>query len=484
MRKTLTNRLIRASNTCLLVISFWLILAGAVFAQPGIKELPIVEKPRERNSGERITIRSVPIQPTKGVLAVVLDPVIRGQVIVKDATGRVLAKQESDQDGQVEFQLQRGKIYQIEAISPGYREASGKSKPLKSNEVVRLRLVPQFAKLILNGLPADAQVIIDGLQRGTADQAGFVTINDLKPGDHALLVRHPDYNDHVDRLKEIEAGETAKWRITLTRVAKLTIQGPAGATVLIDGAVQGRINTDGTVRIDYELDRASERTIAVELTGYQTLSRKELLAPGPRTLTFKLDPIVTSAGVTDFFDNLSQWNAPSTWKLVGDDRNKKLRIEGPGLGLLKDKTYHDIQEVSNFTIWLDDGKGAAWAVRADKEGRNYYLFRLMGPKSADTPRRFRTYVVRDGGTPDEVGSPIPVSIDLNQNTSYTISFAVTGNSIQHWITSNQTGEKVDLGIWTDTSVTKDKFLFGTFGFCSIAGEIFTVDDLNLEPAKP
>ncbi len=466
----------------ILSLALLLVLTGAAYAQPGIKEFPTIEKPRERTSGERITIRSVPVQPTKGVLAVVLDPVIKGQVIIKDATGRVLAKQESDQDGQVEFQLQRGKTYQIEASSPGYRDVSGKSKPLKSNEVVRLKLIPQFAKLVLNGLPANAQVFIDDQPRGTADQTGVVTINDLKPGGHSLLVHHSEYNDYADSLNGIEAGEIANWRISLTRVAKLTIQGPAGATVLIDGAVQGKINVDGMVRIDYELDRASERTIAVELTDYQTSLRKEMLAPGPRTLLFKLDPVVTSAGVTDFFDTLSQWNAPSAWKLVGDNRNKKLRVEGAELGLLKDKTYRDIQEVSNFTIWLDDGKGATWAVRAGREGRNYYLFHLAGPKS-NTPRRFYTYLVRDGGTPVDVSTPIPISMDLNQKTSYTINFAVTEYAIQHWITSNQTGEKVDLGVWTDTTPTKDKFLYGTFGFRSLAGEIFTVDDLNLEPAK-
>ncbi len=460
-----------------------LILSGAAYAQPGIKEVPTIEKPRERNSGERITIRSLPVQPTKGVLAVVLDPVIKGQVVIKDATGRVLAKQEADQDGQVEFQLQRGKAYQIEASSAGYRDASGKSKPLKSNEVVRLRLIPQFAKLVLNGLPANAQVLIDEQPRGLADQTGIATVNDLKPGDHSLLVRHPDYNEHTDTLKGIAAGDIVNWRISLTRVAKLTIQGPVGAIVLIDGAVQGKINADGTVRIDYELDRAAERTIAVELTGFQTSSRKEMLTPGSRTLAFKLDPVVTSTGVTDLFDSLAQWKAPSPWKIIGDDRSKKLRVEGPELGLLKDKIYRDIQKDSNFTVWLNDGKGATWAVRADKEGRNYYLFHLAGPKSTThTPRRFYTYLVRDGGTPEQVGTPVPVSF-LNQKNSFTINFAVTGHAIQHWITSNETGEQIELGIWTDTTTTKDKFLYGTFGFRSLAGEIFFVENINLEPAS-
>ncbi|MEP7342849.1 MAG: hypothetical protein ABI977_34290 [Acidobacteriota bacterium] len=477
----------------LLLIVFCAISASPIFAQPGNKELPIVEKPRPRTSGDRIIIRTVPAQPTKGVLAVVLDPIINGQVVIKDAAGRVLAKQEADQDGQVEFQLQRGKTYQIEASSPGYGDASGKSKPLKSNEVVRLQLIPQFAKLVLTNLPTNAQVFIDEQPRGTADQTGVVTVNELKPGDHSLLVRHAEYNDYADSLKGFEAGDIANLPIRLTRVAKLTIQGPAGATVLINGAVQGKINADGAVRIDYELDRASECTISIELTGYQTSSLKEALTPGPRTIIFKLDPVVTSTGVSDFFDSLSQWNAPSTWKLEGDDRNRKLRVEGPEPGLLKDKIYRDIHEDSNFIIWLDDGKGATWVVRADKKGRNYYLFHLAGPKSTThIPRRFYTYLVRDGGTPEPVSTPVPISMDLNQKTSYTINIKVTGYTIQHSITSFQKQrpqakeeetQTDDLGIWTDTYETRDKFLYGTFGFRSLAGEIFYVDDLNLEPAK-
>jgi hypothetical protein len=73
-------------------------------------------------------------------------------------------------------------------------------------------------------------------------------------------------------------------------------------------------------------------------------------------------------------------------------------------------------------------------------------------------------------------------MDLDQKISYTINFAVAGYTIRHWITSNQTGERFDLGIWTDTTLSKDQFLFGTFGFRSLGDEVFTVDDFNLEPA--
>ncbi|MGH9799575.1 MAG: hypothetical protein ACRD82_04360, partial [Blastocatellia bacterium] len=298
---------------------------------------------------------------------------------------------------------------------------------------------------------------------------------------HSLLITHPEYNDYTNDLKGLVAGATFNLGISLTRVAKLTIQGPAGATVLIDGAVQGKIQSDGKVSFDYQIDRAVERTISAELLGYQTWSRAETLAPGPKTIEVRLDPIVTSTGFSDSFDYLSLWNAPSTWELMTVGANKKLRVKGTELGLIKNQVYRDIDKESYFKLWLDDGKGATWAWRA-KDGRNYYLFHLAGPKStAYAPRKFYTYLVKDGGEPVEVSAPFPVQVELDQKTSYTVEIEISGNNVLHWITSDETGQRIGLGSWTDTSPTKDKFLYGTFGFRSLAGEVFSVDDINLKP---
>jgi hypothetical protein len=443
-----------------------------------------VIKPRARTATETVTINRRASQPTKGVLQVVLDPVIPGKVVITDSQGRVLEEAEADEDGQATFELRRGQSYLVKASSPGYLGVEGKSPILKAATSIRLKLKAQFAKLELPGLPVGAQILIDGALRETAAQS-LVVLDNLEPGQHILLVRHPQYNDYQVDLGVLVAGGGARFppiTTLLVKVAKLTIQGPADAIVLIDGAVQGKINPDGVVRIDYELEKSSERTISVELLGYQTWTKRELLAPGPRTFTAKLDPIVTSTGVSDFFDNLSLWKAPASWKIISDARNKKLEVKGEQLGLLSDKTYRDFD--ANFQLWMNDGKGATWVMRADKEGRNYYLFHLAGPKSTThTPKRFYTYLVKDGAPPIEVSTPVPVLLNLDKPGPFTVNIKARGYQIKQSI-SDRDAEEGDLGIWTDTTATKDRFLYGSFGFRALAGEVFVVDDLNLEPPSP
>jgi len=461
-----------------LLIFCFLTATSTALAQ---REYTII-KPRARSATETVTVNRRASQPTKGVLAVFLDPIVAGKVVVTDTKGRVIDQADADSDGRATFELRRGQSYLVKASSPGFIGAEKKSGVLKASASLRLQLKAQFARLELPGLPKGAQIFIDDKLCATADQ-GLVVLDNLEPGPHTLLVRHPEYNDYRVALDNLEAGGGARFppmTAILVKVAKLTIQGLPGATVLIDGAVHGKIKSDGTVQIDYELAQATEHTISVEQLGYQPWSKKELLAPGPRTINVLLDPVITSAGFSDFFDNLSLWNAPSSWKIIPDGRNNKLEVRGEQVGALSDKTYRDFRAV--FTIWLKDGKGATWAVRADQEGRNYYLFHLAGLNSTThIPKRFYTYLVKDGAAPVEVNTPIPLLVDLNQKDPYTIKVEVSGYAVAHYITSEQSGEENTLGAWTDTAATKDNFLYGSFGFRSLSGEVFTVDDLHIEP---
>jgi hypothetical protein len=180
-------------------------------------------------------------------------------------------------------------------------------------------------------------------------------------------------------------------------------------------------------------------------------------------IDIELSPVVTSAGVTDFFDRINQWSAPAAWQVVGDSRNKRLEVRGEIPGTLRDQVYRDLQ--ANFTVWFGDGQGVTWALKIDGPGRNYYMFHISGPSSTTmTPRRFFTYLVRDGGPPVEVGTPVPILAELNVKSSYTISVTVRDFTIQHSITSNESGETNDLGVWTDTSVSRENFCMDRSGF--------------------
>jgi hypothetical protein len=441
-----------------------------------------VSKPRQRKPKEPIKMIRRMVEPANGILAVVLDPVINGLITIKDEFGDVVTQLEAGEDGQEEVPLRKGKTYQIEVTAPNYRSASVTMKgPFTSNSAVqRLKLNPEFVGIEFLTLPPNSQIYIDDKLKKVTEEHGPDRINDVEPGTHRLLIRHPEYNDYTYELENLKAGTTVTFPpMLLTRLAKLTIEGPPGASILIDGTFKARIEPDGKVRIDYPLEEAAEHRIAAELTGYQTWSSRQTLNPGTHIIKIKMDPVTTSTGVSDFFENMSQWKAPSTWKIGSD---QKLQVGGEQLGTLAGKKYRNFQGV--FTVWLCDGKGASWAVRADPEGRNYYLFHLSGPDStAPKGRRFYTYVVKDGGDPVEVSTRVPVMPELNTKTSYTISFKVRGYTIEHKITSNETGETDDLGIWTDESSLRDSFLYGTFGFRSLFGEVFCVDDLSLEPLK-
>jgi hypothetical protein len=441
-----------------------------------------VIKPRERSPAERVVVRKVPLQPTKGTLAVVLNYDVKADVLIRDAKTGKLITQAAATDYQAEFELRRGWAYEVEVSHPSYVGGKSKTKPLGATEIVRLELTAQFATLRLRDLPESAQVYIDNQIRGTADKSGAIAVTDLKPGDHDLLIRHPQYEDYYDRLTKIEAGQELQFgRLRLSRLARLAIQGTPGARVLIDGEVRGVIKPDGSVRIGYELEQPGEHTMAFELIGYETVTRREMLKPGVQSIEVKLEPIITAAGFNDIFDSLSQWKAPPAWKIAGDARNRKLEVRGEQPGLLRDKIYRDCE--INFTIWLNDGKGATWIVRADKEGRRYYMFHIAGPNTSTlNSRKFYTYLVTDGKA-EEISSATQVIPELNTRTSYTINIRVQGNTIKHTITSNETGATDDLGLWTDTSLEKDRFLYGTIGFRSFAGEIFSVDDLALEPLQ-
>lgn len=469
-----------ATFPALLSLFFLLCSATPALAQ---RDYTVV-RPTNRASNEKVTATRRATQANKGILVVLLDPVIPGAVSVTEIKSGLVQTANANAKGIAEFELKRGQNYLVKAIFPGYLGTESKARLIKTSDSVRLQLKAQFARIELSGTPAGAEFFIDDQARTATNQDGRVVLDNLTAGNHTLRVRHREYNDYEAKLTGLEAGADYRFPLStlLTKVAKLTIQSQPNATVMIDGDVRGRVNANGQVQIDYPLTQAAEHTITIEQLGYQPWTRKELLTPGPRTIQAQLKPIITSAGVTDDFSGLARWNAPTTWQIVREKNNQldtsKLQVSGSAPGFLKEKTYRDFE--ASFTVWLTDGKGASWIVRADKT--NYYLFHLSGPQAGELrPRKLYTYRIKDG-VASEAELPTTLNLDFKDKDSYYVTVTVRGNEIKHNFASNATGLDSQ-ATYTDTASDKDSFLYGSFGFVSFKGEVFQVDDLLIKPAN-
>src|SRR5262249_36762992 len=138
-------------------------------------------------------------------------------------------------------------------------------------------------------------------------------------------------------------------------------------------------------------------------------------------------------------------------------------------------TYRDF--VMAFHLRLEDGKGAAWAVRA-KDSNDYYLFYLSGPKGL-FPNRFSTYVVKNGKfDPQNPVLSVAIIADLVPKVQYQAELHGTKDVIETTITPLDTGRPVPLGVFQDPDKT---FFYGGIGFRSVGTEQFSVDELYVQP---
>lgn len=176
----------------------------------------------------------------------------------------------------------------------------------------------------------------------------------------------------------------------------------------------------------------------------------------------------------DSFDNPGRWQTPSSGWAIKDGR---IVIENQAeLGFVPHVNYGDLE--MGFHLRLENAKGAAWAIHVQPNGRDYYLFYLSGPEG-QIPNRFLTYVVHDNKVvPTLFQDSVALSETPEVNGQYQITMTVDKNHITHRIESAQTGEDFNLGDFTDEGNT---FASGSFGFRTIGGEKFSVDDLYVRP---
>lgn len=185
-------------------------------------------------------------------------------------------------------------------------------------------------------------------------------------------------------------------------------------------------------------------------------------------------PPMLQKEIYEEFINLNWWKVPSSgWNV----RDGGLEIDAqPEPGILKTVRCSDFS--MNFQVKLVNGAGAAWALRTQKDLKNYYLFYLSGP-NGQFPNRFVTYIVRDGVfSPSNFNLALGLPLQLENGGEYNIDIKVEGNKFTHTIHDEQTGKEFALASFTDVQNT---FPAGAIGFRSIGIEKFSINSLYVRP---
>jgi hypothetical protein len=299
-----------------------------------------------------------------------------------------------------------------------------------------------------------------------------LTLSRLAPGTHSVRFENAEY-ETVEQTVVVAAGEN---RLVSFRPAtlggELELVTVPGAKVLVDGVFVGTSGVDGKLRTRVP---ASPHVLRIERPGSQPYEERLAFARGEVTRVERtLPPALTTVGFGDDFETgLGRWSGPKT----GVTGAGKLGVAGATVPILAAGiVYEDF--VLSFNLTLVNGGGAAWVVRAADEN-DYYLFYLSGPDGR-FPNRFLVYVVR-GGKLDldaPAAASARVSSKLAPGEGYYVEVIARGNSIATQITPVSTGVRESLGGFADPNAT---FASGGFGFRSVAGEAFTVDDCYADP---
>lgn len=195
------------------------------------------------------------------------------------------------------------------------------------------------------------------------------------------------------------------------------------------------------------------------------LKRKPVNPPTP----------LTSIEFSEEFLNLNRWQSPSNgWTIT---RQGRLLVENQPLpGYATGINYGDFE--MSFHLQLESAAGAAWALRVQPDGSNYYLFYLSGPEG-QYANRFLTYEVHNNKiSPTDFKSSVPLVVKLSAGGQYQINIKAENGRIVHTITPAETGVLTNLGDYSDPDNT---FPSGSIGFRTFGIEKFSVDDLFIRP---
>jgi hypothetical protein len=385
-------------------------------------------------------------------------------------------------DGEMRLELQLRRHYVVEvSAGPDYEPfkktvmlgASGEKveAPLTSKFGI-VKMGPAFpdgAKLLIDDKPvASDKVKVD-------PDSHLVEIDGLTPGVHKITYDHPDYVI-IEHSFKITPGSESTYTFSHERaVDELSVSTEPAARIYIDGQSFGDTAGDGRLKVNVPL---GPHEVKLEKYGYEAYKAGyDFKFRTPLAIDRKLTPLPSSAEFHDDFDlpgaSKAKWNNPASgWKW---DSGRLFIDSSPAVGYPKDTRFRDF--VMGFHLKLENGGGAAWAVRI-KDSDNYYLFYLCGPEG-QFPNRFLTYIVRDGKfDPAKPDDAVPLVFDLQSGAQYEVVIKANGNVIEHAITSSKTGKESPMGAFKDPD---NYFPIGGIGFRTVGAEKFSVDEIFVQP---
>lgn len=371
--------------------------------------------------------------------------------------------------------------YKVRFEHPDYKSdlqsvniVNGQAKNIKPT------LVPKFGFLVLANASENSKLELDGVLLKSKDlltqKDGTIKIK-VALGDHDLKVSQNGYNSFIRQQIQVKDANPITIAIEWNKLqAKLIVKTNPSSRVYIDKQLKGIIPTTGELLLE-GLSPDETHQLVVELDGYERFEKSLTLTTDKETLVDqKLNLLPTSSEFVDSFGNgLIFWDAPTQWNAEGGF----LRVaNSKEVGLIKEKNYCNAEVI--FGLRLVKSRGAAWVLRAqDKE--NYYLFYLSG-KDGHSPNNLSTYICRNGfvdlSKPAIISLDIPFQIEPDQN--YGVKILVKGNTIEHVLTSNKTGQSVQIGFFQDY---KNIFPCGNVGFVALSDEDFKVYAFVVNPIK-
>lgn len=418
-------------------------------------------------------------QASNGVLVVLTDP----PAATISVDGKVLGT--SDANGEFTRELRAGAHTVKVSAGAEYTPMTERiALGSKKTEILRAPLVSinagKFGLVKIGPLLDDAKIYVDDNPTPwtniTIDkQEGLMLVDGLTPGKHKLRLDHPDYIIVEKTFAKISGGEEYYWVFKpIPATVPMTVNTESKTKIYVDGEFVGETPANGSL----EVPEVKLGTHEVKLVkdGYVEFKETHEFAYGkPVSVGTKLVPLPTSAEFSDDFDiNLTKWAAVPGLSLKS---GRLFVANAESLCIAKEINYRDF--VMAFHLRLEDGAGAAWAVRA-KDPNSYYLFYLSGPKGM-FPNRFSTYIVTDGKfDPTNPVQSVPVITNLAAKGEYQIEIHGAKDVIEHTITPAATGKPEPLGVFQDKDST---YLYGGIGFRSVGAEQFSIDELYVQPRQ-